>query len=512
MRQNLLFVVLLSIVFFNHGISLQAQGIDNNSKADAIEDFETGDFSQYEWTFAGTADWTVTDAEFYEGVYSAKSGLITHGQTTELELIYEVYAEDTLSFWYKVSSESNYDYLRFYVDGGEQGEWAGEIGWTKAEYVIGVGTHTFTWAYEKDFSVSTGQDATWVDYITFPPMEISSGVGSDTTVICENDIVYYEDASIGPVTSWSWYFEGGIPETATVQNPIVAYTNPGSFDVSLEVTDGIESSFILMEDYMTVGTTPSSPNMPSGIALLCASWGNSTYSVTTMPGISTYNWTIEPSSAGTISGNGATNVTVVWTPDFLGTAQLRVGGVNYCGVGNLSAPLNITRYLPEVGLWLVPYVGLPDPPFELTGGQPEGGEYSGPGVSNGMFDPAEAGLGEHTITYTFTDPNFCTNTADDIITVTPYTGIQTNFDKEGIFIYPNPTSGNFTLRLNIGSHNNVSIEVFDALNKKIYSEQNNSLKNGNEIDFNFENYVEGLYYIRVTSNEFNYIEKLIIRK
>ncbi len=85
-------------------------------------------------------------------------------------------------------------------------------------------------------------------------------------------------------------------------------------------------------------------------------------------------------------------------------------------------------------------------------------------------------------------------------------------DKEGVIVYPNPNAGNFTLRLNIGSHNNVSIDVFDALNKKIYSEKNKSVKNGNEINFNFENYSEGLYYIRITSSEFNFIEKLIIRK
>ncbi|MEL7425919.1 MAG: proprotein convertase P-domain-containing protein, partial [Bacteroidota bacterium] len=53
----------------------------------------------------------------------------------------------------------------------------------------------------------------------------------------------------------------------------------------------------------------------------------------------------------------------------------------------------------------------------LGGGTPSGGVYSGDGVTddgNGMtysFDPAAAGVGVHTITYTFTDGNNCTNTA-----------------------------------------------------------------------------------------------------
>src|SRR5690606_31486339 len=41
-----------------------------------------------------------------------------------------------------------------------------------------------------------------------------------------------------------------------------------------------------------------------------------------------------------------------------------------------------------------------DAPITLTGGMPEGGVYSGTGVSGGVFDPAAAGAGMHTITYT----------------------------------------------------------------------------------------------------------------
>ncbi|MFC5272145.1 Ig-like domain-containing protein [Adhaeribacter terreus] len=53
----------------------------------------------------------------------------------------------------------------------------------------------------------------------------------------------------------------------------------------------------------------------------------------------------------------------------------------------------------------------------LTGGQPLGGTYSGKGVSNGVFNPAVAGLGTHTISYAFTNNNGCVNTATATITV-----------------------------------------------------------------------------------------------
>ena len=40
--------------------------------------------------------------------------------------------------------------------------------------------------------------------------------------------------------------------------------------------------------------------------------------------------------------------------------------------------------------------------FELSGGTPSGGIYSGSGVSNAIFSPINAGVGTHNITYTYT--------------------------------------------------------------------------------------------------------------
>lgn len=57
--------------------------------------------------------------------------------------------------------------------------------------------------------------------------------------------------------------------------------------------------------------------------------------------------------------------------------------------------------------------------FALTGGLPEGGTYAGTGVSNGMFDPAVAGAGDHIISYTTAPVNGCDGYAEQVITVYP---------------------------------------------------------------------------------------------
>ncbi len=55
--------------------------------------------------------------------------------------------------------------------------------------------------------------------------------------------------------------------------------------------------------------------------------------------------------------------------------------------------------------------------INLTGANPIGGVYSGPGVSGGIFDPVVAGLGVHMILYTYTDGNGCVGVCTFEITV-----------------------------------------------------------------------------------------------
>ncbi|MHC4537779.1 MAG: dockerin type I repeat-containing protein, partial [Planctomycetota bacterium] len=143
-----------------------------------IEDYETGDFSLFEWQHSGNADWYIVSNEQFEGQYSARSGIISHNRQSSLLIDYDVSTEGDISFHYKVSSESGYDYLQFYIDNQLQGEWAGERDWTLVSYPVTEGAHTFRWTYDKDGSVSNGSDCGWIDYIQFP-ISIPSFVAGD---------------------------------------------------------------------------------------------------------------------------------------------------------------------------------------------------------------------------------------------------------------------------------------------------------------------------------------------
>ncbi|MDF1544989.1 MAG: M14 family zinc carboxypeptidase [bacterium] len=134
----------------------------------SIEDFESGDFSSFAWVMGGSLPWTASTSDAYEGVYSARSGSITHSQTSQMQVTMENLLAGNISFYYKVSSESGWDFLKFYIDGVLKNEWSGSAGWLQATYPVSAGTHTFMWRYTKDSNTSSGSDAAWIDYIVFP--------------------------------------------------------------------------------------------------------------------------------------------------------------------------------------------------------------------------------------------------------------------------------------------------------------------------------------------------------
>lgn len=476
-----------------------------------VEDWETGNMSQFDWQTGGNANWAVSTVNPYEGTYSVKSGTIGNNQSTWISLAYDVFSADSVSFWFKVSSESSYDFLRFYIDNNEQASWSGEVGWERAAFAVTAGSHTFKWEYEKDYSVTSGSDCSWIDFIVLPAAVFDASFSASDTDICVDESVNFYDQSSGNAVSWEWTFEGGTPATSTLQNPVVTYSATGSFDVSLTVSDGVGTSTMSMPDYITVSTIPGTANTPTGITLVCGNIANTTYSTSALPGITQYDWVLEPSGAGTITST-TPSATVYWNSGFLGAATLKVAGENDCGTGNYSNMLNITRYLPEVSLEPFEMVCLAWPAFELTGGMPEGGVYSGPGVTNGWFDPATAGLGEHTITYTYEDVNGCDNFAAETILVDPCTGIGESSVEDGITVYPNPNTGSFTIRIQMDSNEPLTLKIFNTLNALIWVNDKEWSGSKFSADVNLKNYPDGVYYLHISGDHTSLVKKIILHR
>ena len=151
------------------------------------EDFETGDFTKFDWVLEGNPSWEITTDNVYAGQYSVKSGDVDDMSEATLKIVLDVQSDSEMSFFKKVSSESGYDGLIFSVDGNEIGEWSGEIDWSEEKVSLTTGEHTLKWTYMKDYAVGDGMDCAFLDNIKFPPTTVIL----DVETIVENRIEVY---------------------------------------------------------------------------------------------------------------------------------------------------------------------------------------------------------------------------------------------------------------------------------------------------------------------------------
>ena len=147
-----------------------------------VEDWETGDFTNMQWQNTSSVPWTIVSQNPHSGSYCAKSGSIGSSASTMLRISSETTISDSISFYYRVSSEENGDKLTFKIDGRTKGTWSGNIPWTYASFPVLPGTHTYTWTYSKDYWGSHGMDCAFVDDIVFPGGVINNPVSIEDHV------------------------------------------------------------------------------------------------------------------------------------------------------------------------------------------------------------------------------------------------------------------------------------------------------------------------------------------
>ena len=72
---------------------------------------------------------------------------------------------------------------------------------------------------------------------------------------CSPLIVNFQDLSTGTPSSWNWNFGNG--NTSTLQNPIASYFTPGTYTVTLVVTNAGGSNTLVRTNYITVYEPPT---------------------------------------------------------------------------------------------------------------------------------------------------------------------------------------------------------------------------------------------------------------
>jgi len=146
---------------------------------------------------------------------------------------------------------------------------------------------------------------------------------------CAGYTVDFLDSSAGSPTSWNWSFPGGNPTSSNLQNPSVTYASPGTYDVTLAITNILGTDSQTLSDYVTILGDPTATYL-SNVN------GNRLDLSNTTPG-SSATWEI--SDGATLNGNNVAHILGA-----NGTYQVRLEVMDDCGTDVKDFTIEIDAY------------------------------------------------------------------------------------------------------------------------------------------------------------------------
>lgn len=318
----------------------------------------------------------------------------------------------------------------------------------------------------------------------FDPSTLGGSAENDGPVCEGGDATLMANGGI----SYEWSGPNGF--TSTSQNPILSsiiLDMEGEYFVSITTDEGclIELSTEVLVNSMPEAAIDGKDSFcEGGSTILMASGG------------ADYNWnTSENMASITVSAEGNYTVTVTDGNGCTDTAMVMV----------------IVHDLPTVEIALErDTFCINETTVELTGGTPIGGNYSGSGVTGNIFEPSEAGVGTHLITYTYEDTNGCSNSDSQVIIVEDgdcTTGLNTSKINESSNIFPNPSDGLFTLQTNSIPAENLRFDVLNMHGQVVL--ENTVHANPETVDLRGQ--PAGVYFIRLWKGDIYVIQRIFVQ-
>lgn len=134
---------------------------------------QTEDFEDTTYAFTFSGDWVRVNTTPHSGLWCFRNKDITDWETSTTQSTLTLGTAGILSFWYRTSTENNFDYFYFYMDDILMIANSGDNNWTQVSYPVSAGTHTLKWVYSKDPGASSGEDSVYIDDISISDYNLS---------------------------------------------------------------------------------------------------------------------------------------------------------------------------------------------------------------------------------------------------------------------------------------------------------------------------------------------------
>ena len=350
-----------------------------------------------------------------------------------------------------------------------------------------------------------------------------------TPAVCVNSSVNFVDnSSLGAATSWNWTFPGGSPATSTDQSPVVTYATPGTYSVSLTVSNANGSNSVTKNSYVTVESNTADITTPTffeGFENLTLGAANG-WSTTNLGGGSAWATTTSAAYTGakSVRLNNISN-----TPGFIDElitpsidlTQFTSPRLYYkVAYANLTATDNITnsfqilssvdcgktwgvrRTYTETALETVNPQNSSFTPTSQSQWREDNINLSSFAIYSNIIFKFKFVAGEGNNLY-LDDINLNNTTS-----LTEIGSLENNFR-----VYPNPSDQDAVVYFSTESNATIAVKVFDLLGKEVYNNNMGTLAAGNHnLILNKETISgSGLYFVRLSVNDTQLTRKFILK-
>jgi PKD repeat protein len=192
-------------------------------------------------------------------------------------------------------------------------------------------------------------------------------ISSSSTTGCVPFDVQFQDNSSNDPTEWNWTFDGGEPASANIENPRVRYSEPGVYDVVLEVSNQFGTSVVRFEQYITSLDVPEADFDAMVQGSIVRLTNNSNFGTV-------YQWSFG-------DGTTSTEENPIYNYNATGDFEITLIATNQCGSDTTRGEVSIRMTNTVQKLGLNTFSLYPNPNngsfnIQITGAQSDEAEFT----------------------------------------------------------------------------------------------------------------------------------------
>jgi hypothetical protein len=258
---------------------------------------------------------------------------------------------------------------------------------------------------------------------------------------------------------------------------------------------------------------PATITSPPVNSTICEG-NNTSFSVTTGGSVTGYQWQFSTDGINYSNINGQTGATLnlnAADPNQSGN-WYRVFVTGSCGNIHSSPAQLFVQPAPVFNLLNIPLARcVSDSAFTLSASL-AGGTWAGNGVQGNRFNPATAGFGSASISYTISNSSGCSATKSVSILVSdcPERHISLNHPN-ALFIYANPNDGRFILRILTDLYTKMSMNVYASDGRLVATREFTGLYFGRDLPVVLSELAGGVYHLLFYNKESGQLAKTTLR-